>query len=88
MHTYARATDGLIHACDGTLLEDGSAVLWRLCDGGAVPAAALHAHPRPAKANCRNCRALEDATAILTRPTLGCGPPELVSSSWPAAFRR
>ena len=84
MYTYTLAKNGLTHACDGTVLDDGTTTAWRVCDGAYVP---VHALIDEVKPSCSACRKMVDAAAIASHPVLAWGPPELVSSSWPRAFR-
>lgn len=84
MSAYRHTKNGITHACDGTVLEDGASAVWRLCDGGHVTAAAL-CEDRPI--TCPRCRKLEDGARIRALPTLALGPPDLIASSWPGPRR-
>lgn len=84
MSAYTHTRNGLTHACDGTVLEDGTSTAWRLCDGAHVAALVL-AGDEPI--TCPRCHKLEDSARILGRPTLALGPPDLIASSWPGPRR-
>lgn len=84
MSAFTFTRNGLTHACDGTVLDDGTTTAWKLCDGGHVASFAL-ADERPI--SCPRCAKMEDGARILAGPTLALGPPDLIASSWPGPRR-
>jgi hypothetical protein len=80
----SRGADGVLHACDGTYLEDGTALAWMLCTGEPLGEASAGNEDA---VTCRRCRAIQTAGRIQRQRVLAWGAPELRPSSWPWRLR-
>jgi hypothetical protein len=75
--------DGVVHLCDGMILEDGTSITWALCGNDAGKLIAGDG----AAVTCSRCLAIEIAGRILNGNVLAWGPPDLLSSSLPGSLQ-
>jgi hypothetical protein len=79
-----RQSDDIVHACEGTHLEDGTPLVWSVCTGEPVIGVWLDDEDC---VTCKRCRTVRAAAHILQNRVLAVGPPDLLSSSLPRSLQ-